>query len=210
MCSPPPECGPAAVANVPLTTSASPAPTKTSASRRSSGGTTGGRPPVAEAERLHRHHDCCAARSANERSRCVITTGQRRSRRDGEVADRRLGERAEEDEQRDPPGPVRKPWRSARGQPRDERERDHDAADEPVSELDEGVDVLLGQRPAALAAGPGAAAEARVGQPDGGAAADDQPEEERVRERELDEPRGRELEARGCARVPSRPPRYGL
>ena len=78
MCSPPPECGPAAVAKVPLTTSASPAATKTSASRRNSGGTTGGDRP-SRSPNASTVTTTAPARSANDRSRCVITTGQRRS-----------------------------------------------------------------------------------------------------------------------------------
>ena len=145
MCSPPPECGPAAVANVPLTMSAKPAAVKTRASSRSSRGNERRRAPVAQPERLDGDDDgSCEQRDREQEMGRHDRPAQ--VARDGEVADRRLRERAEEDEQRNPPRPARKPGRPPRRQPRDERERDHDAADEPVSELDEGVDVPCGQR----------------------------------------------------------------
>ena len=116
--------------------------------------------------------------------------------RDGEVAERSLGKRADEDEQGNPARPAREAGRPPRSEPRDERERDDDRTDEPVPELDEGVDIAFGERLAALAAGPMAAAEPRIGQANGRAAADDQPEAECVRDRELEEARRGELELR--------------
>src|SRR5207237_6292793 len=107
---------------------------------------------------------------------------------------RRLGERPEEDREREPDDPARKPAGPPCGEPREERQRDHDAADQTVAELDERVVVLLRKRVALLAAGPVAAAEAGVRQPDGGAGADDQPERAELGDRDHEKPRGAQLE----------------
>ena len=140
MCSPPPECGPAAVAKVPLTISTKPAAVKRSASSRSSRGTIGGerpsRRPNASTTRT------TAPASSDDREQEVRHHDRpAQVARNGEVAERRLCERAEEDERRNPAGPAREARRQPGGQKRDEGERDDDAPDEPVSELHEGVHV---------------------------------------------------------------------
>ena len=96
--------------------------------------------------------------------------------RDREQADRRLRERAEEDPERKPRCPARQSRRAANREPGEQRERDRDAADETVAELDERVSVLRRQRMPLFAARPVAAAEPGVGQPHRRAGADDQPE----------------------------------
>ena len=78
MCSPPPECDPAAVAKVPLRTSANPAAVKTSARRRSSSGTIGGDLPSRNPN-ASTAITTAPASKAIDRSRCAMTTGQRRS-----------------------------------------------------------------------------------------------------------------------------------
>ena len=102
MCSPPPECGPAAVAKVPLTMSAKPAAVKRIASRRSSSGTIGCDLPSRRPTASTVEHD----RSCEERDREQEVRhhdGPAQVARNGEVAERRLGERAEEDARRDSP-----------------------------------------------------------------------------------------------------------
>ena len=86
---------------------------------------------------------------------------------DRQVAERRLGERAQEDGEREPAGEARQAADPERAQRGDQRERDRDPADQPVAELDVGVVALFGERLARLAAGPVLAAEAGPGQPDG-------------------------------------------
>ena len=152
------------------------------------------RAPVAKADRLDREHDGAGEQRDREQevrhhNRPAKVAG------DGEVAERRLREGTEQDEQGNPAPPAGESRRPPRREPRHERDRDHDAADEPVSELDEGVDVLLGERLAALASRPVAAPEPRVGQANRRAAADDQPEAGTRSRRELEEARRRELEA---------------
>ena len=106
MCSPPPECGPAAVAKVPLTTSAKPAAVKRIARRRSSSGTIGSDVAVAQADRLDRDHD--RAREERDREQQVRHhDGPAQVARHREVAERRLGEGAEQDGEREPPRPGR-------------------------------------------------------------------------------------------------------
>ena len=179
MCAPPPECGPAAVANVPLTTSAKPAAVKSERQAAELERDDRLGVPVAQSDRLDRDHD----RTRDERHREQQVRhhdGPAQVARNREVAERRLGERAEQDGERELPRPVRQARRLPRREPGQQRDRDHDAADEAVPELDEGVDVLLGQRRSPLAARPVAAAETGVREPHRRARADDQPEEEHV------------------------------
>ena len=75
---PPPECGPAAVANVPLTSSARQAPAKPRPSTRSSRGTSGATCPRCS-PRASSASTTAPATSSIESSRCVETIGQRRS-----------------------------------------------------------------------------------------------------------------------------------
>jgi hypothetical protein len=112
-----------------------------------------------------------------------------------EVTKRRLGERAEQDREREPARPGRQPRCLTGREPGQQSDGDHDSADEPVPELDERVHVLLGQRRAALAARPVAAPEAGVREADGGPGADDQPQEDRVRPRDMHKAHRRDLEA---------------
>jgi hypothetical protein len=114
--------------------------------------------------------------------------------RDGEEPDRRLGQRSQEDREGETDGVSREPRRATGGQPSDQRQRDRDPADEAVPELDERVRVLRRQRMAGLAPGPVAAAQAGIGEPDGRAGGDDQPERGELDEHESEERRRRELE----------------
>ena len=104
MCSPPPECGPAAVAKVPLTTSAKPAADEDEREPAQLERDERGRPAVAKAERLDGEHDG----SGQERDREEEVRRHDRPAEvggDGEVAERRLRERAEEHEQARPGAP---------------------------------------------------------------------------------------------------------
>ena len=92
-----------------------------------------------------------------------------------EIPERRLRERPDEDRKRQANDPVWQPARAPRREPADEGQRDRDAADESVAELDVGVHVLGRQRVPFLAAGPVATAEPRVRETDRGAGTDDQP-----------------------------------
>jgi hypothetical protein len=102
---------------------------------------------------------------------------------DGDRAERRLAERACEDDRGEhlhPAGEAaRAPRRDGKHERRDHGEEGHDA----VRELDVGVVALLRQRVAGLAAGPVLAAEARAGQPDRRARGDDEHESDRRGER---------------------------
>ena len=122
---------------------------------------------------------------------------------DGDRAERRLRERADEGGDGEPPRP-------ATAAPRVNHAPTASASvrtivtppTSAVPELDVGVVVLLRERLPGLAAGPVLAAEPRAGQPDDRAGRDDQPERERrVTNGEPPERRRRELE-RTQAREP--------
>src|SRR5262249_1928442 len=112
----------------------------------------------------------------------------------GEVSERRLRERAEEDREREPNDPARQPSCPPCAEPREERESDRHAADDAVRELDERVHVLRRERMTRFASWPVAAAEPRVGQTDGGTGADDQPQREELCNGDTEELRRRERE----------------
>src|SRR5919109_64800 len=167
----PPECGPAAVANVPVTTSANAAPTSTRPARRSSSGTrkVGGERPSR------------ATRIAPPRTSIESSEGrlQRRADEDGE------GERGRpEREAVDPP----------RREPREEGERDRRPCDHPVPELDVRVVALLREGIPRLAARPVLAAEPGAGKADRGPGRDDDVEGADGGEGEGTEARRRDLE----------------
>ena len=107
-----------------------------------------------------------------------------------QAAERNLGDRAEERRERGPADPRREPCDPARGEPRDEGHEDPPQGDDPVSELDDRVEVLRrkGRRAAPW---PVVAAEPRAGQPDERAGGDDEPEGDDGRHGELEKPVGR-------------------
>ena len=73
---------------------------------------------------------------------------------DGEVAERGLCERPDEDPHGEPAREPRQSGDPERRQSRDQGRDDDDTADQPVAELDEGVDVVGRERLALVAAWP--------------------------------------------------------
>ena len=104
-----------------------------------------------------------------------------------ERAERRLQQRPEEDDEREPPQ-LRAPSSHVGERDEDREERDH-----AVRELDVRV-VALRLEVMLRAARPVLAAETRAGQPHGRAGGDDHDEHRRVREGQPAERRGRERE----------------
>jgi hypothetical protein len=111
---------------------------------------------------------------------------------DSEQPDRRLQEGAEEDRERELDVPPRQRRRAPRGEPREQRRRDRQRAEDAVAELDERVPVLRRQRMTLLAPGPVTAAEPRVGQPHRRAGDDDQPQRRQLGQDERQQRRRRE------------------
>ena len=114
---------------------------------------------------------------------------------DGQIAERSLQKRPHEHAHGRPARPARERVHAKGRERGHERRDDHEPADQTVPELDERVDAVLRERPAGFAAWPGLAAEARPGEPDGGAGHDDQPEPGGCGDRERAEDRRRYLEA---------------
>ena len=153
-----PGCGPDAVATVPVTSrTRHPAAAATAARRRlprhrrTHGAALG-------SERCHDHDDSGAEDHGRQKE---VGHDQVRVEveANGEGTERRLRGSPEKDAEGSPADPARKRRNAERGERGDERRHDHDPADEPVAELDEGVEVLLGKRLPRLATGPRLAAE---------------------------------------------------
>ena len=173
--APPPECGPAAVASVPLTMRTKPAPTNASRAGAARSGTSGSarpRPPSAPRARARSQRRAARSTAAGAASRSASADRSR------SPASRAAPARACRGRSR---ARAAVPSRGSPGVRRTASQTSSVsaiviAADHAVPELDEGVSILRGKRMPLFAAGPVATAEPGVGQPHGRAGADDQPE----------------------------------
>ena len=184
----PPECGPEAVATVPVTTSAAQAATPDGGDGAQPG--RPGRPGERRCAWLHASSatTTAPATTTSASRKCDITaTGWRSSSTvtppSGICATVPSARRRA---RRCAPSAASPATRRAASHVIN-GEHDADERDEAVAELDRGVATLLGERLVA-APRPVVAAEPRGGQPDDGTARDDDPEREDGRRRELEEP----------------------